>query len=67
MWLALGRVVVNGLASIGLYKMFSNDNEVNVDGDYIDTSDENSVKPYLLTIGVLFLGLLFALYKVFKK
>ena len=67
MWLALGRVVVQGLASVGLYEMFTDDNEVNVSGDYVDYSEETDQKPLLLTIGVLFLGLLFALYKAYKK
>ena len=67
MWLALGRIVVQGLASIGLYEMFTDDNEVNVQGDYVDNSEDLQQKPYLITIGVLFLGLLFALYKAYKK
>lgn len=67
MWLALGRVVVQGLASVGLYEMFTDDNEVNVQGDYVDNTQEPDQKPLLITIGVLFLGLLFALYKAYKK
>lgn len=67
MWLALGRIVVQGLASVGLYEMFTDDNEVNVQGDYVDNSPQTDQQSLLITIGVLFLGLLFALYKVNKK
>ena len=66
MWLALGRVVAQGLASIGLYEMFTDDNEVNVQGDYVDNTEDVSPKS-AITIGVLFIGLLFALYKAYKK
>ena len=66
MWLALGRIVVQGLASIGLYEMFTDDNEVNVQGDYVDNTEDVSSKS-AITIGVLFIGLLFALYKAYKK
>ena len=70
MWPALCRIVVQGLASIGIYKIFSDDNEVTVQGDYVDNTDDalvNISDKSAITIGVLFIGLLFALYKAYKK
>jgi len=63
MWLAIGRIITQGLASIGIYEMVKpNEEEINVQGDY------NESNPTLISIiGVLSIGLIIALYKVYKK